>query len=271
MQGAGNDYIYINAINSCPSLLENLAISMSDRHKGVGADGLIVILPSEIADFKMRMFNIDGSEGEMCGNGSRCVGKYVYDNGLTTKKTISLETVGGIRVLNLHIANGKVKTITVDMGEPIFDPQKIPVNSNTEILNRDIVTSTGTLAITAVSMGNPHGVVFVDDISKIDIHNLGRELETNPLFPNKANIEFGSVINNSEIKMRVWERGSGETLSCGTGACASVVAGVLTGRCHRECTVHLLGGDLQIKWDEQSNRVYMTGDAVTVFEGEYTI
>ncbi len=271
MHGAGNDYIYINGINGCPANLPELSRKMSDRHKGIGADGLILILPSDKADFRMRMFNADGSEGEMCGNASRCIAKYVYEKHLTTKNTITLETLAGIKILMLNIEDESIKDITVDMGAPVMENDKIPIASETDIIDYPLSVRSSKVAITAISMGNPHGVVFVKDLKRVDVHGWGAELEINPIFPQKANIEFAQIITPQEINMRVWERGSGETMACGTGACATVVAGVITGRCEREVTVHLLGGDLHIRWDDQNNHVYMTGEAETVFEGEYKI
>lgn len=269
MHGAGNDYIFVNGMESCPEDLCNLSIKISDRHMGVGSDGLVMILPSDVADFKMRMFNADGSEGEMCGNASRCIGKYVYETGLTTKKHITLETLAGIKTLSLDIINNNVTSVTVDMGEPILENSKIPVCADSNVILMPIETSYGDFNITAVSMGNPHGVIFVKDLSTVNVHGAGRELECSQIFPQKANIEFAQILSHNEIKMRVWERGSGETLACGTGACATLVAGVLTGMCDRRTTIHLLGGDLVIDWREQNNHVYMTGPAETVFEGTY--
>lgn len=269
MHGAGNDYIYINDKESLPSDLSELAVKMSNRHTGVGGDGIILILPSEVADFKMRMFNADGSEGEMCGNASRCIAKYVYDKKLTTKKAITLETLSGIKVLHLHLAHDEVVSVTVDMGEPIFESEKIPVSAPVDVVNFPIQTSAGNFLITAVSMGNPHGVIFTEGVKAKDITKIGPELECHSIFPKKANIEFVEMLSPNHLIMRVWERGSGETLACGTGACATVVAGVTLGKCERECTISLLGGDLKIKWDEFNNHVYMTGGAVIVFEGEY--
>ncbi|MGM9811218.1 MAG: diaminopimelate epimerase [Muribaculaceae bacterium] len=269
MHGAGNDYIYINAINSCPANLPELSIEMSDRHKGVGSDGVVLIMPSDKADFRMRMFNADGSEGEMCGNASRCVAKYVYDKGLTSKNIITLETLAGIKVLEItKVVDEKVREVRVDMGEPSFAPENIPAKSNTEIIDMPISTSLGTMNLTAVGTGNPHGVVVMDRVSDLDIDSIGPEIQNNELFPRKANIEFVRIINRSEIEMRVYERGSGETMACGTGACASVVATSRLGLTERRVTVHLKGGDLQIHWDDD-NHVYMTGEAATVFEGEY--
>ncbi|MGN1246109.1 MAG: diaminopimelate epimerase [Muribaculaceae bacterium] len=270
MHGAGNDYIYLNCMNDCPDNLSALAIAMSDRHKGVGSDGLVAIMPSTVADFRMRMFNADGSEGEMCGNASRCIAKFVYEKGLTKNRHITLETLAGIKSLSLHVTDdGIVESVTVDMGEPILDPTKIPVASARDVIMLPVATEAGVVEITAVSMGNPHGVVFVNDLSTTLVHNTGRELEVNPLFPKKANIEFAKILKRNEITMRVWERGSGETLACGTGACATLVAAVLTGACDRKATIHLLGGDLTIEWMEQNNHVYMTGPAEIVFDGTY--
>lgn len=270
MHGAGNDYIYLNCMEHCPDDLSALAVAMSDRHKGVGSDGLIAIMPSGVADFRMRMFNADGSEGEMCGNASRCIGKYVYEKGLTKNRHITLETLAGIKILSLNVADdGTVHSVMVDMGEPVLEPARIPVSIDRDVIKMPVTTSMGVVEITAVSMGNPHGVVFVKDLSEIDVHAIGRELEVSPLFPQKANIEFAQILKRDEIVMRVWERGSGETLACGTGACATLVAAVITGSCDRKATIHLLGGDLQIEWQEQNGHVYMTGPATTVFEGTY--
>ena len=269
MHGAGNDYIYINAIDSCPANLPELSNEMSDRHKGVGSDGVVLTMPSDKADFRMRMFNADGSEGEMCGNASRCVAKYVYDKGLTSKRKITLETLAGIKVLEItKVVDEKVREVKVDMGEPSFAPENIPTKSNCEVIDIPISTSLGTLNLTAVGTGNPHGVVIMDSVSDLDIDSIGPEIQNNELFPRKANIEFVRIINRNEIEMRVYERGSGETMACGTGACASVVATSRLGLTDRRATVHLKGGDLQIHWAE-NNHVYMTGEAATVFEGEY--
>ena len=269
MHGAGNDYIYINAIDSCPANLPELSNEMSNRHKGVGSDGVVLIMPSDKADFRMRMFNADGSEGEMCGNASRCVAKYVYDKGLTSKRKITLETFAGIKVLEItKVVDEKVREVKVDMGEPSFAPENIPTKSNCEVIDMPISTSLGTLNLTAVGTGNPHGVVIMDSVSDLDIDSIGPEIQNNELFPRKANIEFVRIINRNEIEMRVYERGSGETMACGTGACASVVATSRLGLTDRRATVHLKGGDLQIHWAE-NNHIYMTGEAATVFEGEY--
>jgi diaminopimelate epimerase len=230
-----------------------------------------MILSSDCADFKMRIFNADGSEARMCGNGSRCVGKYVYDHGLTDKTQVRLETLAGIKILNLHLGkDGLVETVTVDMGMPIVEADKIPVICpDRQMVEAEVALSYRTVKLTALSMGNPHGVVFVDDLSDVDVHALGRELEMHAMWPDRANIEVAQVESENTIRMRVWERGSGETLACGTGACATAVAGAITGRCGRDVTIKLLGGDLKIHWDEDDNHVYMTGSATEVFSGTY--
>lgn len=270
MHGIGNDYIYINCMNGHPERLPELSIEMSDRHTGVGGDGIILILPSAVADFKMGIFNADGSEAKMCGNGSRCVGKYVYDKGLTDKTSITLETLSGIKVLDLYVVDGKVATVTVDMGVPELNPLMIPVkHQGKEMINEPVVTEESTVRITAVSMGNPHGVIFVDDPMAVDIEKSGPGLECHPIWPDRANIEFAKVVSPTEIEMRVWERGSGETMACGTGACATAVAAVVNGLTERRVTLHLRGGDLLIEWRPDNGHVYMTGGATTVFEGSY--
>ena len=275
MEGLGNDYIYVDCMAGEPaSDWENLSIRMSDRHFGVGADGIILIMPSKVADFRMRMFNADGSEGKMCGNGSRCVARYVYDNGLTRKTEVTLETLAGIKVLKMHLgADGKVDTVTVDMGEPILTAAEVPALSASErMVEENLPTAKhGDFAVTAVSMGNPHGVIFVDEITDELVLGAGPELERHSAFPDRANIEFVKVIDGETVQMRVWERGSGETLACGTGACATAVAAALTGRTNRKVTVKLIGGDLSIEWNEKDNHVYMTGPARTVFTGVWTI
>ncbi len=271
MHGISNDYIYISCMDHEPERLSELSVEMSDRHTGVGGDGIILICPSDKADFKMRVFNADGSEAKMCGNGSRCVGKYVYDNGLTDKKAITLETLSGIKILNLHLGcNGKVDKVTVDMGVPELNTADVPVTCDAlHMIDAPIATSAGTVHITAVSMGNPHGIVFVDDLRQVDVHGLGRELELHDMWPDRANIEFAQVLSPDGIAMRVWERGSGETMACGTGACAVAVAAAVTSRAGRRVTIHLLGGDLDIEWSHCDGHVYMTGGATKVFEGVY--
>ena len=270
MHGIGNDYIYINCMESVPDRLPELAEELSDRHFGVGGDGIVLICPSDKADFRMRMFNNDGSEARMCGNASRCIAKYVHDHKLTDKTCISLETLSGIKVLSLNMSpSGEVESVTVDMGEPELNAGLVPVRSTTEkMVEEPVATSCGEVRVTAVSMGNPHGVVFVDRIEDVPFETLGPELEKHSMWPDRANIEFLQIISPSEARMRVWERGTGETLACGTGACASAVAAALTGRCGREVTIHLRGGDLHIRW-ANNGHVMMTGGATEVFEGNY--
>ena len=270
MHGLGNDYVYMDAINQKIENRSELAKFVSDRHFGIGSDGLILICPSEKADFRMQMFNQDGSEAEMCGNGIRCVGKFVYDKGLTNKETITVETLAGIKTLEMKTKNGKIESVRVDMGEPILDAEKIPVISKENpVKNLKLSEDNKEFTFTCVSMGNPHAVTFIkEDVNKFDVCKYGAKLEINNAFPKKANIEFINIIDNKTLKMRVWERGAGETLACGTGACASTVATILNGYTTREVIVHLLGGDLKIKWDENDNHVYMTGSATTVFEGK---
>lgn len=271
MHGIGNDYIYINALDAEPDNLPQLAVQLSDRHTGIGGDGIILICPSSVADFRMRIFNADGSEAKMCGNGSRCVGKFVFDKGLTDKTSITLDTLAGIKTITLHIADGEVTAATVDMGEPITHAPSVPVLApGNEFIDSPVATSRGELRLTALSMGNPHGVIFTGDLSTPAIHTLGPELERHPMWPDRANIEFARVDSPSAITMRVWERGSGETMACGTGACATAVAAMLTGRTGRNVTVSLPGGDLSIEWRDD-NHVYMTGGATTVFEGTVNI
>lgn len=270
MHGCGNDYVYIDCMEQSPDRPEALAREMSDRHCGIGADGIILILPSSAVDFRMRMFNADGSEGAMCGNATRCIGKYVFDRGLTDRTRITLETLSGVKYLTLFPgADGKIESVTVDMGEPSFDPARIPVKADSNLGVKAGLSDGRTMELTAVSMGNPHGVAFTSDLSDEMVLGVGPQLETHPVFPDRANIEFASVEGPADIRMRVWERGSGETMACGTGACATAVAAVLTGRAGRDVTVHLRGGDLRIRWDEASGHVFMTGPATEVFSGEY--
>lgn len=270
MQGAGNDYIYVNCFEETVDDPCALSVKLSDRHFGVGGDGLILICPSEIADFKMRMFNsLDGTEGEMCGNAVRCVGKYVFDRGMTKKTFVTVETLGGIKALRLNAEGGAVKTVRVDMGEPELEPGKIPVETDLlRFIDVPVAAGGGIWRLTAVSMGNPHAVTYVDDVKALDIGKIGPALENHPIFPRRANIEFVQVIDDTRLRMRVWERGSGETLACGTGSCATVVASALLGKSKRRAQVILTGGTLDIEWSEEDNRVYMTGPAETVFDGE---
>ena len=292
MEGLGNDYVYVNCFRENVENPSELAKKISDRHFGIGSDGLILIKPSETADFTMEMYNADGSQSEMCGNGIRCVGKYVYDYGLTDKTSITVETLAGIKHLDFKIADGRVKLVTVNMGEPILAPQEVPVNVDEimknctavnefpeKIIESDIMEA-GMIRdcpvriagrkwnITCVSMGNPHCVTFINDTDSFPLEEIGPQFETNPIFPNRVNAEFVQIVNRKYAKMRVWERGSGETLACGTGTCASVVAAILNGLTEDEVTVKLLGGELIIKWDRESNKVYMTGPARVVFDGE---
>lgn len=272
MHGISNDYIYINGATEKIYNPSDVAIKLSDRHTGIGSDGIVMILPSKTCDFRMRMFNSDGSEAEMCGNASRCVGKYVYDKGLTKKTKVSLETLAGKKILNLHVVDGKVDTVTVDMGEPILRGVDIPtIFDLPTVVSQPIVVSGKKILTTCVSMGNPHSVVYVDDVDSLDLEKIGPSYEYHPAFPHKTNTEFVEIHNRSEVKMRVWERGAGETMACGTGACAVAVASALNGFTDRDVCVKLRGGDLHIKWSEEDNHVYMTGPATTVFEGEVEI
>ncbi|MFZ4455131.1 MAG: diaminopimelate epimerase [Bacteroidales bacterium] len=269
MHGAGNDYVYVNGFEETVSDPAELAIRVSDRNFGIGSDGLVIIRPSETCDFRMSMYNADGSEAEMCGNASRCVGKYVYDMGMTTKTDLTLETKAGVKLLKLFVTDGTVSTVCVDMEEPILTPALIPVNAEGDKAIRvPIVVNDIVYHATCVSMGNPHAVIFVEDVDLFDVHGIGRQIEVHPLFPKRTNVEFVQIVSPTTLKMRVWERGSGETLACGTGACASLVASVLNGLSERTATLKLRGGDLNIEWRESNNRIYMTGGATKVFAGE---
>lgn len=270
MQGIGNDYVYVDCFKEQVDKPSETAVLVSDRHFGIGSDGLILIKPCDRADFYMEMYNADGSMGQMCGNGIRCVGKYVYDFGLTDKTEITVDTPAGIKYLKLNIEDSVVKTVRVDMGEPILSPQDIPVALEGEkIVGMPLTVDGSTYNITCVSMGNPHCIVYMDDIENLPIEKIGPKFEFNEAFPDRVNTEFVKVIDRNTLKMRVWERGSGETLACGTGACATAVASVLNGLCDDEVTVKLLGGDLKITWDRQQNRVYMEGPAQVSFTGEW--
>lgn len=269
MNGIGNDYVYINCFEEKVEDPEALAIKVSDRHFGVGSDGLILIRPSRVADFQMDMYNADGSRGEMCGNGIRCVGKYVYDYGLTDKTEITVDTLAGIKTLQLTVKDGKTVLVRVDMGAPVLDADRIPVIAEeSPVINAPIEVLGQEYRMTCVSMGNPHAVVFVDHVKDFDLLKIGPHFENHPCFPKRVNTEFVEVLDRQTANMRVWERGSGETLACGTGTCATVVACVLNGLTDDRVTVHLLGGDLFIEWDRKENRIYMTGPAATVFDGE---
>ncbi|MBQ7617917.1 MAG: diaminopimelate epimerase [Desulfovibrio sp.] len=275
MHGIGNDYVYVNGFTEHIAHPEELAIRVSDRHFGIGSDGLVLILPSSTADLRMRMFNADGSEAEMCGNASRCVGKFAYDHGLVTKDVLRLETASGIKIIHLRKEGQEVVGATVDMGEPVLKPAEIPVDVNwakgQNCLALPLEVDGQEYLVTCVSMGNPHAVVFVDNVDSLDLPKIGPAFEHHPYFPKRINTEFVQVLSASKVRMRVWERGAGETLACGTGACATGVACVLNQRTARKLTVQLLGGELEIDWNEGDNHLYMTGNAVTVFEGSFLL
>ena len=269
MHGIGNDYVYVNCFKETVEHPSEAAIKVSDRHFGIGSDGLILIKPSEVADGKMEMYNADGSQGAMCGNGIRCVAKYMYDYGITDKTSISVETKSGIKYLDLTIKDGKVDTVKVNMGTPILKAVDIPVRSEKEqVINEPVMVDGKEWKITCVSMGNPHAITYIDDVKNLEIEKIGPKFENHEIFPDRVNTEFVHVIDRNTVEMRVWERGSGETLACGTGACAVAVSSILNGLTEEEVTVKLLGGDLKIFWDRTENKVYMTGSATTVFDGE---
>lgn len=269
MEGAGNDYVYVNCFQEKVENPSQVAKIVSDRHFGIGSDGLILIRPSDKADFYMEMYNADGSEGKMCGNGIRCVAKYVYDYGLTDKEEISVDTRSGIKRLKLHVRDNKVQTVRVNMGSPILNPKEIPALFDGDACISQPISVGGTnYQVTCVSMGNPHAVVFIDSLDTLEIEKIGPLFENHEKFPDRINTEFVQVIDCETIKMRVWERGSGETLACGTGTCAAVVASVLNGFTKEKVTVHVLGGTVLDEWDRKNNVIYMTGPAKTVFEGE---
>lgn len=269
MQGIGNDYVYVNCFEEKVEDPAALAKFVSDRHFGIGSDGLILIKPSKNADFTMDMYNADGSQGEMCGNGIRCVAKYVYDKGLTDQQQISIETLAGIKYLDLTVEDGKVVLVRVDMGEPELIAEKIPVIADSEkVIDAPIEIDGTTYHMTCVSMGNPHAVVYVDDVDNLPIEEIGPKFESHERFPRRVNTEFVKVLDRHTVQMRVWERGSAETLACGTGECAVAVSCILNGLTEDEVTVKLLGGDLEIQWDQEKNTVYMTGPATVVFDGE---
>ena len=279
MHGTGNDYVYINCFVETVDHPEEFAIKVSNRHFGVGSDGLVLIYPSDVADFKMMMYNSDGSASEMCGNGIRCVGKYVFDYGLTDKRKITVETLGGIKTLKLIVDKRKVVQVKVDMGTPILEPRKIPIKLEGEtVVGQSIEVAGENYKITGVSMGNPHVVVFLHEmecflnkqsLKMLPLKNIGPSFEYHKLFPNRINTEFVEVMDRKNVKMRVWERGAGETMACGTGACAAAVACALNGLTDDVVKVHLLGGELLIEWNREENVVYMTGPAITVFDGEF--
>ena len=273
MHGTGNHYIYVNGFEEKLENPSEAAVKLSDRRFGIGSDGLILILPSDVADCRMEMFNADGSIGKMCGNGIRCVAKYVYDRGLVKKDVLRVETRSGVKTLQLRVEDGKVASVRVNMGQPELDPEKIPVLfSKDRMVDEEVYTPSGNVwRVTCVSMGNPHAVIFVDDVEGVNLPAIGPEMEKHAMFPERANIEFAQVTGPHEVQMRVWERGSGETLACGTGACACAVASVLTGKTDRDVTVHLRGGDLHIFWDPDTDDVYMEGPAAFVFDGTVEI
>lgn len=269
MQGLGNDYVYVDCTKEELKNPADTARQVSDRHFGVGSDGLILIKKSENADFFMEMYNADGSRGEMCGNGIRCVGKFVFDKGLTTKRELTIDTLAGVKTLWLTVENGEVLQVKVDMGAPILKASLIPIQSEEELfLNQTVVVEGESFQLTGVSMGNPHAITFVKDVAAIDLPKWGPKFENHLLFPRRINTEFVEVLREDYCKMRVWERGAGETLACGTGACAVVVAGVLNGLLQPQCEVELLGGNLLVEWNRELNTVFMTGPAKVVFEGE---
>ena len=271
MHGIGNDYVYVNCFKEVVKDPAAVAKFVSDRHFGIGADGLILIKPSDIADCEMDMYNLDGSQGAMCGNGIRCVAKYVFDYGIVNKTSISIATRSGIKYLDLSVKDGRVSMVKVNMGSPILTASQIPVvSSKEEVIDEPLEVEGTTYRITAVSMGNPHAIVYMDDVDSLEIDKIGTAFENHIAFPDRVNTEFVKVIDSHTVQMRVWERGSGETLACGTGACAVAVASILNGLTDgtQPVTVKLLGGNLQIFWDRQENLVYMTGPASTVFDGE---
>ena len=268
MHGLGNDYVYVNCFEEKIDNPPAVARFVSDRHFGIGSDGLIMINPSKTADFEMEMYNADGSRGEMCGNGIRCVAKYVYDYGLTDKTQISVETLGGIKYLDLTVEDGKVSLVKVDMGKPELEADLIPIISEREQVSDEPIEVDGKeYHMTGVSMGNPHAVIYVDDVKGLDLEKIGPKFENHERFPKRINTEFVHCIDRQTVEMRVWERGSGETLACGTGACAVAVSSILNNLTDTQVTVKLLGGDLQIEWDREKDRVFMTGPATVVFDG----
>lgn len=270
MQGCGNDYVYINGFTEKIGDKFAFVRAVSDRHFGVGGDGAIFINPSEEADFEMEMYNADGTRAEMCGNGIRCVAKYVYDKGLTDKKQISIVSFGNVKYVELYVNDGLVRSVKVNMGAPELEAKKVPVKSAMERSVDEPITVNGKeYRMTCVSMGNPHAVVFMENIAKLDIASIGPLFENHEVFPNRTNTEFVEVVDRTHVNMRVWERGTGETLACGTGCCATVAACVLNGLTEDEVTVRVLGGEIDIRWDREENLIYMTGPAETVFEGEF--
>ena len=273
MQAYGNDYVYINAISQKLSKLDELARFVSDRHFAIGSDGMALICPSEKGDFRMRMFNPDGTEGEMCGNALRSMSKYVYEHNLTNKTNLIIETLGGMQKVKLFVENGQVVNIEANIGEPRLSTKVIPVNTNLdEFVEQEVEVLDKTFKISALSWGNPHCVIFVDDVANFDVHKYGNAIEhKTDLFPNKINVTFAQVIDRKYIKMREWERGTGETIGCGTGCCTAAVFAAITGRCDRDVTVEQIGGNLAVNWDEATNTVFMKGPSHTVFEAEIEV
>ena len=272
MHGIGNDYVYVNCFEESVKNPAEVSKFVSDRHFGIGSDGLILISPSATADFRMNIYNADGSQAEMCGNGIRCVAKYVYDYGLTDKTEISVETLAGIKYLRLQVENGKVASVEVNMGAPILEPKEIPVAvEESPVVNVPVEVKGKIYHMTCVSMGNPHAIIFMNNVKDLDIEAIGPYFENHTVFPKRTNTEFVEVLDRNTVNMRVWERGSDETLACGTGACATTVACILNDKTENEVTVHLLGGDLKIRWDREANQVYMTGPATVVFDGDLTL
>ena len=269
MHGCGNDYVYVNGFTEKVADKPKAVVALSDRHFGIGSDGVIFINPAQQADFEMEMYNADGTRAEMCGNGIRCVGKYVYDHGMTDKTSITVESFGKVKYLDLTVENGKVVKVKVNMGKPELTAKDVPVVSvHEQVIDEEIIVKEKSYRMTCVSMGNPHAVVFMDDVEHLAIEEIGPYFENHERFPNRTNTEFVQVIDDSHVKMRVWERGTGETLACGTGCCATAVACVLNRLTGAHVTVQVLGGEIEIYWDQKENLVYMTGPAVTVFEGE---
>lgn len=271
MHGISNDYVYVNAFTTTVADPPATAQKVSDRRTGIGGDGLILICPSETADARMEMYNADGSRGAMCGNGIRCVGKYVYDHGLSQQNPLKIDTDSGLKVLFLELENNTVSRVTVDMGEPILDGPQIPVATAGQVVDLPLEVDGQSYQVTCVSMGNPHCVTFVDAVNPLDLEKIGPKFEHHAFFPDRVNTEFVHVASPTELEMRVWERGSGETWACGTGACAVAVAAILNNKAERRVTVHLRGGDLEIEWRAEDNHVYMTGAAEEVFEGTIEI
>ncbi len=270
MHGIGNDYVYVDCFTQQVGDPASLARRVSPRRTAIGSDGVILICPSQVADCRMEMYNADGSRGEMCGNGIRCVGKYVYDHGLARKDTLRVETDAGIKVLRLTIAGGRTQAVTVDMGEPILDGPRIPVAAEGRVVNAPLDVGGQTYGITCVSMGNPHCVVFLAEVDDLAVEQIGPRFEHHPFFPKRVNTEFVKAIDRNQLRMRVWERGSGETAACGTGACAALVAAVLNNKSDRRAVLRLNGGDLEIEWSAD-NHVFMTGPAEEVFSGEIEV